>query len=73
MEPSTANIRLLRDYMLLWGTGVLARKFVFVQYNAMPHTTRDTTAFRAQYDADFMDIPDLNHNEHDWDQMGVWI
>ena len=48
-------IRLLRDSMLPWATGLFGRTFVYAQDNAPPHTARDTTAFLAQQDLEVMD------------------
>ena len=70
-------IRLLRDSMLPWATGLFGRTFVYAQDNAPPHTARDTTAFLVQQDLEVMDWPaprpDMNPIERVWDQMGIWI
>ena len=69
-------IQILRNQMLPWATGVFGRNFMYVQGNAPPHTARDTAAFLDQQDVEVMDwparSPDMNPNEHVWDQMSVW-
>ena len=70
-------IQILRNQMLPWATGVFGRNFVYVQDNAPPHTARDTAAFLEQQDVEVVDwparTPDMNPNEHVWDQMSVWM
>ena len=70
-------IRIFRDSMLPWATGVFSRNFVYVQDNATPHTAHDMRDFRSQQGVKVMDwrawSPDMNPIEHVWDQMGVWI
>ena len=70
-------IQIMRNQMLSWATGMFGLKFMYVQDNAPPHTTRDTVAFFDQQDVEVMDwqarSPNMNPIEHVWDQMSVWI
>ena len=69
-------IQILRNQILPWATGGFGRNFMYVQGNAPPHTAHDTAAFLDQLDVEVMDwparSPDMNPNEHVWDQMSVW-
>ena len=48
-------IRLLRESMLSWVTGVFGGNFMHAQDNAPPHTARDTIAFLVQQYVEAMD------------------